>query len=134
MVPRFKSIYLAMALAGITLAAGPAPAGDECAICDEEVVLNTPLAHCFLDRFLTLSGKAANIVIVDLSDCPLTETVDKEQDRGVIEALSMPDRARSEPRPKFIVSRAQLTCLKQRLEEGDIELDPAARIDLGGCQ
>jgi hypothetical protein len=34
---------------------------------------------------------------------------------------------------KFILSLAQLACLKQKLEQPGLALDPAVEIDLGAC-
>jgi hypothetical protein len=33
-----------------------------------------------------------------------------------------------------MISRAQLGCLKKKLEEPGLVLDPSAKIELGGCQ
>jgi hypothetical protein len=110
-----------------TLASG---ATENCAICDKEVVLTSPLASCFLERYSVLQSQNRPVVVVDLTDCRAAG----EKDRGVVEALTMPDRARVEPSSKFMISRRQLSCLKRQLEADGIVLDPAARIALNDCE
>lgn len=106
------------------LAVGSAGA-QECGICAKEVVLNGDLATCFLQEFPALAERQAQAVAVDLSHC---------NSRGVVEALPSPDPDGEEPDTKFMLTRDQLSCLKSKLEDPDLVLDPAARIELGDCR
>lgn len=119
-----------IAVAASLLAAGPVAASQDCLICDRQVVLNSWLAACFLERYSVLANRDRPVIVVDLSDCPKHE----EKDRGVVEALSMPERAPLKPSTKFMLSRNQLVCLKRKLENEEIGLDPAARIGLDECE
>lgn len=125
-MPTFRLSALLMPVAAL-LAVLPVPAASaQCAICDKEVVLDRPLAQCFLDRYGELAASDRPVIAVDLEAC--TET-----GRGVVEALSPPGAARLGPSRRFMVSRAQLQCLHERLTDGELDLDPAARIDLEDC-
>lgn len=116
---------LAAAAAGLMLAPAPAGAAEDCGICARSVLTNATLAACFLDQYSGLARRDAGLVAVDLSGC--------ETPRGVVEALPEPTRAAEEPDLRFILSRGQLACLRQKLEAPDMPLDPLARIDLEGC-
>lgn len=122
MIDIAKSLLRA-GLAGL-LAVGTAAAQD-CGICAKEVVLNSDLATCFLQEFPQLAERDARAVAVDLSNC---------KSRGVVEALPSPDLSGQEPDTKFMLTRDQLSCLKAKLEDPDLVLDPSARIELGDCQ
>ncbi|MDI6027318.1 hypothetical protein QBK99_14065 [Corticibacterium sp. UT-5YL-CI-8] len=120
---------LAAMLAGTS---SQALADEACAVCDKEIVTNAELASCFLDRYDEFAKRAGNAVVVDLSAC--------EQARGVIEPLkslvapSGPDTALpEEPNVTFMVSRTQLDCLRKKLQEPGLKLDPSLRIALGSC-
>ena len=124
-VPALSAASAAACLA-FAIAAGSAAAQEPCGLCAEVVVTNSALASCFLERFDGLAQKASAAVAVDLSDCPA--------ERGVVEALPGPGVAvEDEPDVKFLLSQTQLDCLKARLEEPGLVLDPQARIELGGC-
>lgn len=120
---QLQSVALAAALA---LAASVAGATEPCGICDEKVVTNSTLAECFLDEYPALAGKANGAIAVDLSAC--------EQPRGVVTPLAMPEAEGSEPSVKFVLTRAQLDCLKKKLEDKATELDPSAVIELDSCE
>ncbi len=110
------------ALASASALAAEAP----CGICARAVVTNSSLAACFLAKYPELERRTNGAVAVDLSDC--------EQDRGVVAALPGPRLSpREEPDLQFILSASQLACLKARLEEPGLALDPSARIDLDKC-
>ncbi|MEZ5810159.1 MAG: hypothetical protein R3D45_01995 [Rhizobiaceae bacterium] len=109
----------------------------DCLICDREVVLDRRLAACFLDRYEVLQTRQSSAIAVDLTDCPeLPAQAGEpgEQDRGVVEALRMPEAPVGEPNVTFMITRAQLACLKQHLEDDNLVLDPAARIALEDCE
>lgn len=109
---------------------------NECLICDDQVVLDSKLASCFLSRYDILATRQAGAVVVDLTDCPEPDDVpgtDEEQQRGVVEALKMPEAPVGTPVPTFMITRSQLVCLKERLEDEALSLDPAARIPLDDC-
>ena len=113
---------------GVWLAAGAAspalPA--ECGLCAKSVVVNSALASCFLERYPELSSRPNGAVAIDLADC--------EQERGVVAALRGPEAQATEtPSLRFILSLSQLGCLKRKLEEPGVALDPLLRIDLGSC-
>ena len=103
-----------------------AAAGASCGLCDTEIVINSDLASCFLEKYEALARDADQTVVVDLSDCPAS--------RGIVEALPTPDQTRDgPPDTEFMISRTQLECLRQKLEDPNIKLDPSARIDLTSC-
>ena len=114
--------------AAVVLAAGlPAAAAADpfCGLCARAVVTNSSLARCFLERYETFAGRGNGAIAIDLSDC--------ETDRGIVAALPAPVQAEERPDTEFIVSRPQLLCLKRKLEEPGLTLDPALRIDLDRC-
>lgn len=112
------------ALAALAMATG-ARGAEPCGLCNDQVVTNSALATCFLARYEQLAVRANGAVVVDLSDC--------EQDRSVVEALPMPGGTVAEPDMQFMLTRAQLVCLKGKLEEPGLVLDPSAVIELGSC-
>jgi hypothetical protein len=114
---------LAIGLMASMFAASGVAAQTECGLCEKEVVINADLATCFLERYGEISRGTDATVVVDLSDCTT---------RGIVEALPGPD-AGPEPDTMFMVSQEQLECLKQKLEDPDLVLDPAAKIDLESC-
>jgi len=115
-----------MALAGCITLATAASATDPCGLCDEEIVTNSALAQCFLDEYPFIAGKAKGPVVVDLSGC--------EQDRGIVQPLGAPGTQVAEPSVTFMVTPAQLNCLKKKLEQKQMmELDPSATIELDSC-
>ncbi len=122
------------AVLAITLPVAGAAHADDCLICDREVVLDQKLAACFLSRYDILQTKRSEAVAVDLTDCPDVDNKGQEQERGVIEALTMPQGQAATPDPTFMITRSQLSCLKHRLEEPGMVLDPAARIALDDCE
>lgn len=109
--------------------ASMALAEDSCGTCDKEIVTTQELADCFLDRYDELAGGNGGAILIDLSACP--------QSRGVVEALAGPAAGSKEPtiEPslKFMLSRTQLACLKKKLEDPSLELDPSAKIELESC-
>lgn len=116
-----RGLLLAAALAAL-----PLPAVAECGLCARSVVVNSQLATCFLEKYPQLSAREGAAVAVDLEDC--------EQERGVVAPLRGPQaHAVVQPSMKFILSLAQLACLKQKLEQPGLALDPAVEIDLGAC-
>lgn len=100
-------------------------ANAQCGLCDTEVVINSELASCFLSEFPALADRGGEAVAVDLSDCGTS--------RGVVEALPSPSLGTQEPDTQFMLSRTQLACLKQKLEQPGIVLDPTAKIELKDC-
>lgn len=117
-------------IAGLALAVGlavaaQAPAAEPCALCSKQIVTNSELAGCFLEKFAELSARKGAAVAVDLSDCP--------SERGIVDALPTLGGSGDPPDTSFLLSRAQLDCLKAKLEEPGLVLDPQARIDLGSC-
>jgi hypothetical protein len=102
-----------------------AAAGATCGICDTEIVINSDLASCFLEQYDKLAKVNEPAIVVDLSDCPGS--------RGIVEALPSADLTVDEPDTEFMISRTQLECLKKKLEQPGIELDPTATIDLASC-
>ena len=70
-----KRISLAAATTAL-LGIHAARAEETCGLCQQEVVTNSELAECFLQRFEEFASKANGTVIVDLTDC--------EQQRGIV--------------------------------------------------
>lgn len=102
-----------------------AAAGATCGICDTEIVINSELASCFLEQYDKLAKLQEPAIVVDLSGCA--------QSRGIVEALPSADLTADEPDTEFMISRTQLECLKKKLEQPGLELDPSATIDLASC-
>jgi hypothetical protein len=119
---------LAALCAAAMLLPGAALAEEACGLCNKEVVTNAELADCFLAQYETLAAGGDAVIVVDLSQC--------ESSRALAEALPSPvagSEPALEPDFQFMVSRAQLDCLKRKLEEPGVVLDPSARIDLNSC-
>lgn len=114
------------AACALLLGAGAALAEEPCGLCDDEVVINSALAACFLDGYPQFAEKESGPIVVDLSNCD-------ERSRGVVEPLALPGQAIVEPDVTFMLSRAQLDCLKLKLESQEIPLDPSAKIALDSC-
>ena len=115
-------------LLAAALAAGTASAGAEaeCGLCARSVVVNSQVAACFLEKYPQLAERQGAAVAVDLEDC--------EQERGVVAPLRGPQaQAVAQPSIRFILSPSQLACLKQKLEQPGLALDPAVEIDLEAC-
>ncbi len=103
-----------------------APAfAEDCPICAESVVMNGDLASCFLQKYGGNAVVSGNMIAVDLSRC--------EKSRSIVSALPTPTMAVEEPDTKFLLSRGQVHCLREKLESDELVLDPSARIDLGTC-
>lgn len=116
------------AVAGAFALHAASAAAQPCGLCAREIVTNSLFASCFLARYETYD-RISGVIVIDLSGCGDEE----ETDRGVIEALPQPGLVSAEPDTRFIVSRTQLDCLKEKLEEPDLVLDPSTVIDLGSC-
>ncbi|MDP3897135.1 MAG: hypothetical protein Q8Q62_10710 [Mesorhizobium sp.] len=119
-----KSLLRAAMLAAVALASPPAGA-ETCPICARSVVTNSDLATCFLEKYGEAAGSGGGAVAVDLTRC--------ERSRSIVQALPGPAVPVEEPDTKFLLSRGQIECLRRKLEEPGLVLDPQARIDLGGC-
>lgn len=119
------------AIAGLVLGGTFAALAQEepCGLCDEEVTINAPLARCFLDQYAEFEKKTSAAVAVDLSACQSSDV----KQRGVIEALPSAQAMAVEPTMQFMISRKQLGCLKEKLEEPGLVLDPSATIKLDAC-
>jgi hypothetical protein len=117
---KVAALLIAAAFTTSAAAAGPA-----CGLCDTEIVINSELANCFLQKYGDLAKDDDPAIAVDLSDC--------ESSRGIVEALPTPDLPTEEPDTEFLISRAQLDCLKKKLEQPGLVLDPSAKIDLEAC-
>ena len=119
-----RGVALIAAAATASLVASAGRAEEACGLCDDKVVINSDLAGCFLEEYGTLAQRSSGAIVVDLSDCA---------SRGVVEALAPPTLIGEEPDVKFMVSRTQLDCLKRKLEEPGVVLDPTATIELDQC-
>lgn len=127
---RVRAMSYALALA---MTAG-APAGAEeaaCGLCARTVVINSALAGCFLKRFAEWQAKSTAAIVVDLSAC---EGAPTEEERGIVAALPTPGLSAALPDTQFIVTLSQLVCLKRKLEDPALVLDPAATINLAACE
>jgi hypothetical protein len=114
------------AAAAALLAVQTASAEETCGLCQQEVVTNSELAVCFLQRYEEFASKANGTVIVDLTEC--------EEQRGIVDVLPTIESIKAEePDLRFMVMRPQLDCLKAKLEDPSIVLDPSARIRLDSC-
>jgi hypothetical protein len=121
---RILSFLYAAALACSLLLAANAVADEPCGLCAKEIVTNSELASCFLEQYDQFAGRSAEALAVDLSAC---------QSRGIVEALPSPNKGVEEPDVQFLISHTQLNCLKQKLEEPGLVLDPTATIELDDC-
>lgn len=126
-LPDMRLIVAGGIFAALLLTSG-AYAQDPCGICDETVVTNSALAQCFLAEYPELAEQAASTVVVDLSACP------QEEERSIVAPLGGTAAVAAEPSVTFMLTRTQLDCLKAKLEEPGLELDPSATIELGVCQ
>ena len=120
-------ISLRLALVGasaFSLFLSAARADEPCGLCSQSIVTNSSLADCFLEQYDQLKKEDGSAIAVDLSDC---------SSRGIVEALPSPDAAVVEPDTQFMLSRGQLDCLKKKLEEPGLVLDPSVKIELGSC-
>ena len=99
-------------------------AGAACGLCDTEVVMNSELASCFLEQYEKLAQETDQTIVVDLSDCG---------SRGIVDPLPSLDVSTDQPDTEFMIPRSQLDCLRKKLQDPDIKLDPSARIDLSSC-
>lgn len=117
---------VAAGIAAALLATSSVAAQGECGLCNTAVVINGDLAACFIDRYADLAATADATVVVDLSDCA---------SRGVVEALAGPrtGKGAGEPETMFMLSKEGLACLKTKIEEPGLELDPSVKIDLESC-
>lgn len=98
-----------------------------CGLCASSVTTNENLASCFLERYDDYAARSGTAVAVDLDDCPAT--------RGVVEALSSPTMAQVVPDTRFMVTKGQLACFRERIEESlETGLDPATVIALDDCE
>ena len=113
------------AIAALTLTSASSLQAAECVICADSVVMNEDLATCFLEKYADPETVAGDTVAVDLSSC--------ERSRSIVLALPEPKAAVEEPDTKFLLSRGQVECLRDKLQSDEIDLDPSARIDLGTC-
>lgn len=116
-----RSVGFATAL----LFASTALAAEPCGLCDKEVTINSALATCFLAQYQQLASRTDGTVVIDLSSC--------EQDRGVVEPLAMPGASIEDPDLQFMLTKEQMTCLKTKLEQPGLVLDPTAKIELDSC-
>lgn len=123
LLSRMCSAGVGLAVAAFCLTG--ASADEACGLCAQSIVTNSSLADCFLEQYDQLEKGDGAAVAVDLSQCG---------SRGIVEALPTPESGAVEPDTQFMISRAQLGCLKKKLEEPGLVLDPSARIELGGCQ
>lgn len=112
-------------VAAVAWAATSGAWAQDCGLCAKEVTVNSDLATCFLQEYDRLSKGDSKAVAVDLSKC---------SSRGVLEPLPAPKLGERAPDTKFIVTREQLGCLKSKLEQPDVVLDPSATIELSACQ
>ena len=115
---------MAVAVVAAVFAISSTAAGATCGLCDTEIVINSELATCFLDKYGELAKLNDPAIAVDLSDCT---------SRGIVEALPSPDFSAEPPDTQFMISRTQLDCLKNKLEQPELVLDPSAKIDLAAC-
>lgn len=121
----FRTTIAAAAAIGFFASGTLAVAQETCGLCDTEIVTNSDLAQCFLAQYQQLAEKENGAIVVDLSAC--------EESRGVVEALPSPKIGAKEPSTKFMLSREQLDCLKTKLEDPNLVLDPSATIELDSC-
>lgn len=117
-------------IAGLLLFATPALAQNtECGLCDEQVTMTAPMAKCFLGQVAELEKGTSTAVAVDLSSCQAGAV-----DRGVVEALPSAQAATPvEPTMQFMLARRQISCLKEKLQDPALVLDPSATIKLDAC-
>jgi hypothetical protein len=101
-----------------------AAAGATCGLCDTEIVLNSDLASCFLEKYDELEKAGDTTIVVDLSDC---------ESRGIVEALPSADLSADAPSTQFMIEHSQLDCLRKKLQDPALKLDPSAKIDLSSC-
>lgn len=115
------------AIAALVLGAGAGPAAAACGLCVTSVTINASLATCFLERYDRYAARSGMAIAVDLRDCP--------RDRGVVEPLASPTSVQMQPDTRFLITRTQLACFRDRIEaSGADTLDPLAIIPLDDCE
>lgn len=124
MVTRQLAVAVSMLIGA---AQSTATAEDACGLCARSVVINSALARCFLEKYPQFASRTSSAVAINLDDC------ETETERSVVPALRGPSASAGEPSRKFFLSLPQLVCLKRKLEDPGIDLDPSAQIDLGDC-
>jgi hypothetical protein len=117
----------ALLAAGIAMGGSAIAQTEPCGLCARAVVTNSALATCFLDQYDALSASGKPVVAVDLSGCEIAS-------RGVVDALPSAPLGGEPPDTQFLVTRGQLDCLRERIEDPETVLDPTARIDLSECR
>jgi hypothetical protein len=121
---RLTALVAGVAMSGLCAANAFAAT---CGLCNTDIVMTSELAECFLKDYQTFASVFGEVVVVDLTSC--------ETSRGGLEALPGPTRLDTtrEPDTQFMIPRAQLDCLKKKLEEPGLVLDPSTRIELASC-
>lgn len=121
---RLTALVAGVAMSGFCATNARAAA---CGLCNTDIVMTSELADCFLKDFQTFASENGEVVVVDLTAC--------ETSRGGLEALPGPTQSDTtrEPDTQFMIPRAQLDCLKKKLEEPGLVLDPSTRIELASC-
>jgi hypothetical protein len=121
-------LRIATALA-LMASVSAASAQEDCGLCAKEVVMTSAMAKCFLEQYQMLEIANGAAVVVDLSTCPSTGVTE----RGVVEALPSAQATAPQPELEFILARSQLACLKEKLQDPALKLDPSATIKLDAC-
>jgi hypothetical protein len=122
---RMRRAAAGMAMLAATTLAGWAAADDGCPFCAKYVVTNSDLAACFLAKYGDLTSAGAGAVAIDLTRCA--------PGRSIVAPLPMPIPGAERPDLRFLLSRAQVNCLREKLADPGLVLDPQARIDLESC-
>lgn len=122
--PLSRPLRLAALVTAAVFPLSTGAASATCGLCDTEVVMNSELASCFLEQYEKLAKETEPTIVVDLSGCT---------SRGIVDALPSLDVSADQPDTEFMIERSQLDCLRKKLEDPDIKLDPSARIDLSSC-
>jgi hypothetical protein len=114
--PGRSARILAFVAAGVfSMSSGAA--GATCSLCNTEIVINSELASCFLDQYEKLAKESDQTIVVDLSDC---------QSRGIVDPLPSLDVTADAPDTEFMISHSQLDCLRKKLQDPNVKLDPSA--------
>lgn len=121
--------FLALTLGLVLAPMASVHAQEACGLCAKEVVMTSAMAKCFLAQYEALEDAKGSAVVVDLSTC----ATEGPTERGVVEALPSAQAMPPQPELEFIVARSQLGCLKEKLQEPGLVLDPSATIKLDAC-
>lgn len=102
---------------------------ESCGLCAKRVVVVPATAPCLRTALDEVAQEQKPFVAFDLSKCGSTTAT-----RGIVPGLPDPQANAEKPTVRFVLPRAQLTCLRERFVSAQQRLDPYAVISLTDCE